>query len=37
MDRYGKMFQTKVVWFRERQKKILLIRPWMVSGHIDFF
>jgi len=40
--RYGKMFQTKVVWFREEHKKVPLIWPWVASlesdqGHVDFF
>jgi len=40
-DRYGKMFQTKVVWFEEGHKKIPLIWPWVAplrsdQGHINF-
>jgi len=36
------MFQTKVVWFGEGHKKVLLILSWVASlrsdqGHINFF
>jgi len=41
--RYGKMCQTKVVWFGGGHKKVSLIWLWMVSlklgrqNHIGFF